>query len=109
MTGIQKSKQYTLEEVFFPFLALLTANSPGTGIKIDLVWLPQLLSDLCREYPNLFEQDFGGDDENHLLRVLESNTGTFRYFSYLGPPSAHLHLLDWSVSQALLRPHGSRC
>ncbi len=95
MTNVQENRTYELEQVFFPLLALFASQSPGTGIKLSVSWLFDLLGDLRRRYVHLFDDPFSWDDEFKLMEKLERNNGPFTCFVRMGPPAAHMHLPEY--------------
>gem|GEM_PF-3267420 len=95
MMKVQRNRTYTLEQVFFPLLALFASQSPGTGIKLSVSWLFDLLGDLRRRYVHLFDDPFSWDDEFKLMEKLEQNSGPFTCFVRMGPPAAHMHLPEY--------------
>lgn len=95
MTGVQEQQTYTLEQVFFPLLALFATQSPTTGIKVSASWLFDLVGDLRRMFPDLLKDDFGGDEEFELMKKLESRNGPFMYFLCMGPPASWMHLPEY--------------
>lgn len=99
MTKLQENCTYELEQVFFPLLALFASRSPGTGIKLSLPWLFDLLGDLRRSYTHILTIPYYGnwdwDEEFKLMEKLEQNNGPFKCFLRMGPPAAHMHLPEY--------------